>query len=124
MTSAVGGDGADIDHLGRIERHIGNGVAQLVGDHAVYERNAQPGLDHAAGNEAVGRGEAQIRRYAALFKAQAVVGLKPCVCVGARRRVPQRAGHSSGRVRRAAYTRKPVYSASARAFRRAQEKIA
>ena len=41
---------------------------------------------------------------------------------GARRRVPQRAGHRSGRVRRAAYTCKPVYSASARAFRRAQEK--
>ena len=42
--------------------------------------------------------------------------------VGARRRVPQRAGHRSGRVRRAAHPRKSVYSASARAFRRAQEK--
>ena len=56
-----GGYDADIHIFRRVERHIRNAAPKLVCDNGVYERNAQACLDHAAGDDAVGRGKAQLR---------------------------------------------------------------
>ncbi len=89
-----GRDDADIHIFRRVERHIRNAALKLIGYDGVYERNAEPRLDHAAGDDAVGRGKAQVRHDTSGTEAQGVVRLQPRVYLNIRLTLEYRGGHA------------------------------